>query len=245
MAMEADGDFYIIWNEAKLNNPGYYTRKQIWMRGFDADGAPKYDGVHLNDADSLNMELGQIIFPAIACDDSGNVLVLWSDARNFVEENGWGSEKLDLFAQKIDPEGNLVGPNYLINDSRGTADIYSASSNCDMNNAGQAVMVWIDWVWRPGAVPTDVLCQLMPYHDIGTFVPGDVNLDLVGNITDAVYLVQYIFGGSNVRFWPRDLPNLNGDAVAGNITDVVYLIAYIFAEGPVPFTPYDGIRPPL
>lgn len=245
MAMEADGDFYIIWNEAKLNNPDYNTRKQIWMRGFNSDGSPKYDGVHINDADSLNMQLGQLIFPAIACDDNGNVLVLWSDGRNFVEENGNGSETLDLFAQKIDPDGNLVGPNYLINDIRGTADIYSAASNCDINNAGQAVIVWIDWIWSPGAIPHEVLCQLMPYHDIGTFVPGDVNLDLQHDIADLIYIVDYMFGGSNVRFWPRDLPNVNGDANSLDIADLVYLVDYMFLGGPEPVTPYDGIRPPL
>ncbi len=244
MIMEADGDFYIIWNEAKLNHPDYYTRKHFWMRGFNADGSPKYDAVHINDADSLNMELGQLVWPAIACDDSGNVLVLWSDGRNFVEENGWFSETLDLFAQKIDPDGNLVGPNYLINDHRGAGDIYGVGSNCDINNAGQAVIVWTDGLWTTGSLDQHTLCQLMPYHDIGTFIPGDVNLDLQSNVGDIIYLVNYVFKDSNVRFWPRDLPNVNGD-VNINVGDIVYLVNYIFKGGPEPITPYAGIRPPL
>jgi hypothetical protein len=68
-----------------------------------------------------------------------------------------------------------------------------------------------------------------------TFVPwycGDANADGTANITDAVYLITYIFGGG-----PAPQPMLAGDANCdgtANITDAVYLINYIFGGGPEP-----------
>jgi hypothetical protein len=64
-------------------------------------------------------------------------------------------------------------------------------------------------------------------------LPGDFDGNgLVGNISDAVFLIQYIFGGEDQR---QDIPlaDTNGDCLI-NITDVVYLINYIFGGGPAP-----------
>ncbi len=52
------------------------------------------------------------------------------------------------------------------------------------------------------------------------------------NISDAVYLISYIFSGG-----PAPVPLQNGDVNcnnAVNISDAVYLIAYIFSGGPAP-----------
>lgn len=64
------------------------------------------------------------------------------------------------------------------------------------------------------------------------FLCGDANADQLVNITDAVYLIQYIFNGG-----PAPQPLAAGDANCDelvNITDAVYLISYIFNGGPAP-----------
>jgi len=69
------------------------------------------------------------------------------------------------------------------------------------------------------------------FSDAG-YVCGDANGDGFANITDAVYLITYIFAGGD-----PPVPLLAGDANCDgtpNITDAVYLIMYIFAEGPEP-----------
>lgn len=78
----------------------------------------------------------------------------------------------------------------------------------------------------------------LPYDQFDNWVRvcpylGDVNNDHLVNITDAVYLIEWIFDGG-----PTPIPNaavgdVNCDALT-NITDVVYLINYIFAGGPPP-----------
>ena len=75
---------------------------------------------------------------------------------------------------------------------------------------------------------------------IGTeeeIVCGDANADGLANITDAVYLIAYIFNDG-----PAPEPLESGDANCDgipNITDAVYLIQYIFGGGPVPCDPDD------
>ena len=63
-------------------------------------------------------------------------------------------------------------------------------------------------------------------------VCGDVNADCIVDISDAVYLIAYIFSGGSAPS-----PLLAGDASCDSmvdISDVVYLLAYIFSGGAAP-----------
>jgi hypothetical protein len=64
------------------------------------------------------------------------------------------------------------------------------------------------------------------------YVGGDADGNGIVNVSDAVYLIGYIFGGGEAPD-----PLLSGDADCNeivNIADAVYLIAYIFGGGPEP-----------
>jgi hypothetical protein len=61
---------------------------------------------------------------------------------------------------------------------------------------------------------------------------GDANGDRTVNVSDVVYLINYIFGGGAVPAVLRaGDPNCDGTI---NISDAVYLITYVFASGPPP-----------
>ena len=80
------------------------------------------------------------------------------------------------------------------------------------------------------AIPADTFLTI--YETIPTYVCGDANDDDAVDISDAVYLIAYIFSGGGA---PN--PLLAGDANcadAVDISDVVYLIAYIFSGGAAP-----------
>ena len=66
---------------------------------------------------------------------------------------------------------------------------------------------------------------------------GDVDGSCSVNMSDVVYLIQYIFAGGPppVQLWIGDV-DCSGSI---NMSDVVYLIQYIFAGGPAPCDP-DG-----
>ncbi|MFH2056600.1 MAG: dockerin type I domain-containing protein, partial [bacterium] len=67
---------------------------------------------------------------------------------------------------------------------------------------------------------------------VTVYLCGDANDDQIANITDAVFIIDYIFNSG-----PAPEPLESGDAncdTITNITDAVYLIAYIFNDGPAP-----------
>jgi hypothetical protein len=67
---------------------------------------------------------------------------------------------------------------------------------------------------------------------IAPILAGDADNDGVIDISDAVYVVEYIFAGGQ-----SPIPFEAGDAdcdEACNISDVVYLVAFIFGGGPAP-----------
>jgi len=64
------------------------------------------------------------------------------------------------------------------------------------------------------------------------YICGDVNANVIVNITDVVYLIQYIYGSG-----PAPNPLTSGDVNCNevvNLADVVYLVQYIFVGGPEP-----------
>lgn len=70
--------------------------------------------------------------------------------------------------------------------------------------------------------------------DVGlhTYIAGDVDGNGFVNISDAVFLITYIFGGG-----PAPANRAAADADCSGIitiSDAVYLISYIFAGGPRP-----------
>jgi len=64
------------------------------------------------------------------------------------------------------------------------------------------------------------------------FMTGDANHDGVVDITDVIYLIEYIFR-SGVPPYPPLSGDANSDSIV-DIVDVVYIIVYLFQKGPPP-----------
>lgn len=111
---------------------------------------------------------------------------------------------------------------------------YMAGANCHFPFAPHIV----DFVNSPAEVRSEsqyVGCRVM--KTVTASVCGDADGNSIVNISDAVYLIAYIFGGG-----PAPVPLLVADSDCNgivNISDAVYLIAYIFGGGPAPCDP-DG-----
>lgn len=70
------------------------------------------------------------------------------------------------------------------------------------------------------------------YIEPTPFLPGDADHDGIVNISDAVYLISYIFGGGAAPD-PLAAGDVNADCLV-NISDAVSLIAFIFGGGAAP-----------
>ncbi len=67
---------------------------------------------------------------------------------------------------------------------------------------------------------------------ISTYTCGDVNSDMIINISDVVYLIAYIFGGGSAPD-PLVAADVDCNAIV-NISDAVYMMMRIFGGGPAP-----------
>lgn len=85
--------------------------------------------------------------------------------------------------------------------------------------------------WAVAITPEVLQCGTADVH-ISSPPCGDANSDGTPNITDAVFLIQWIFAGGPGPD-PESLGDSNCDGTT-NITDAVYLIQWIFAGGPAP-----------
>jgi hypothetical protein len=87
--------------------------------------------------------------------------------------------------------------------------------------------------WAPDGITQIPLAFQAGYIEVLSGADcGDANDDGTVNISDAVYIIDYIFVGGNppVLYYLADV-NLDGKI---NLTDVIYLVNYIFRGGPEP-----------
>jgi hypothetical protein len=67
---------------------------------------------------------------------------------------------------------------------------------------------------------------------ISPYITGDANGDKVDNVTDVVYLINYLFKGGSAPV-PLSTGDVNCDGKV-TVSDVIYLINYLFKGGPKP-----------
>jgi hypothetical protein len=83
-------------------------------------------------------------------------------------------------------------------------------------------------------------CEGNPWSDVRAFktcnyVSGDADRNGFVNISDAIYLINYVFSGGPAPN-PLASADANCDGLA-NISDAVYIVAFIFSGGPAPCNP--------
>ncbi len=76
------------------------------------------------------------INPAIALDPSGNFIIAWYDERN------WDSSRYDIYAQRYDSLGTLLGFNLKVNNDSGFG--WQRWPSVAMDGSGNFVITWVD-----------------------------------------------------------------------------------------------------
>ena len=82
-----------------------------------------------------------------------------------------------------------------------------------------------DWQFLSVATPGSTNC-------VTGYICGDSNSDLRVNVSDAVFIINYVFSGGNAPN-PLGSGEVNCDSKV-NVSDAVYLINYVFSGGNAP-----------
>jgi hypothetical protein len=219
LAIQNNGDFVVAY---ALDFFSECSTQYYMMRRFYEDGTPKGPNVRISDKTVCAIWIEPTV--RIRSDSLGNLLSV------FLINTGWNQAHWNIWAQRFDSEGKPIGVNYRINDipakdPNGPIKFYSV----DMNNAGLVAVAW--WEVNALAHGWNLALQTMDISDI-CYKCGDANDDKVVDVSDAVYLISYIFSGG---YAPKDLSlgDASGDGQI-DISDAVALISYIFQGGGLP-----------
>ena len=74
------------------------------------------------------------------------------------------------------------------------------------------------------------------------FIRGDTNQDLGVNLTDAIYLLAYLFS-AGPEPTPIESGDVNGNGTT-NVADAIAILSYLFAGGPDPAAPFPDLGCP-
>ena len=103
VAMDADGDFIVIW----AGDPG--DRNEIFGQRFDAAGGPRGSEFQVN---TTTMDWQQV--PSVAMDAEGDFVVTWtSEKQDGGAPGAMGSG--GVFAQRFDAAGSTLGAEFQVN----------------------------------------------------------------------------------------------------------------------------------
>jgi len=122
VAVNRYGEFVVVWTDGRSGEDDVYARR------YDAGGNPSGPGFRLSDVST-----GAQVNPSIEARPDGGYWAAWADAR---------SAELDIYCQRLDRNGNKVGPNFRINDDHGSAN--QSCSSIGMDTRGFVCVAWED-----------------------------------------------------------------------------------------------------
>jgi hypothetical protein len=117
-------NFVIAWYDTRENSNG-----DIYAQRYSADGVAVGSNFKVCD-DTTGAVKSK---PAIACDTTGNFIVVWCDSRNGFE---------DIYAQRYLFEGVAIGSNFKVNPENGDDEDYWPHCACGID--GSFIVTWVE-----------------------------------------------------------------------------------------------------
>jgi len=221
-ALNSSSDF-IIFTGACDGEP---LNNNVYGRLLDSSGQGLTHNFKVNTVNPKTYDLQ----PRAASDANGNFYAIWSDARYSYNEG-----PLDIFVQRYDSLASPIGSNWRVNNPKGSARFSWVASDMVIHNE-KAFIVWKDfrdWLTYPNfgdSIRTNIYGQLVDVSEIGFYTAGDLNLDGQTNLSDLIWLVNYVFKGGpppDPELWIGDV---NADCKV-NLADIIYYVNFVFKGG--------------
>ena len=187
VARAPSGNFVITWRDVRNCNYDIYAQR------YDSSGAPIGSNFKVND-DAGTTEQD---YPAIAVDGSGRFVITWQDRRNVND---------DIYAQRYDSSGALIGSNFKVNDDVGSS--YQQSPAIAIDGSNKFVITWEDY----RNTNSDIYAQR--YDSSGASIGSNFQVnDDVGTSSQEVPAIALDVSGKFVITW-HDYRNTNTDIYA-------------------------------
>ncbi len=123
VAMDADGDFVVIWNSAGQDGSSY----GVYAQRYSAAGEVLGDEFKVNTYTSNTQR-----FSSVAMDADGDFVVTWSSSGQ--DGSGWG-----VYAQRYNAMGEALGQEFRVNTFSSGSQLYSTVA---MDADGDFVITW-------------------------------------------------------------------------------------------------------
>ena len=125
IAVAANGDFVVVWEDDIDNNEFY----QIWARGFNADGSVRFNRITVNSESA-----GQQLNPDIAMSPDGDFVVVWEDDKD-------GNGRYNILGRGFNADGTQ---RFSDREMALTGSGASVEPAIDMADDGSFVVTWAD-----------------------------------------------------------------------------------------------------
>ena len=152
VAMDADGNFAVVWMREKSSN-------SIIARLYNADGTAKRGPFEVS-----TIKFSSITQPSIAMDKDGNFVVAWDGDPDRASLD-------DIHARCYDPNGTAVGEQFIVNT---TIEGPQQNPQVAINNRGRFVIVW-DSKIDPNINERDIFAQR--YYNSGRPIGGEFQVN--------------------------------------------------------------------
>jgi len=127
VASDAAGNFMVVWDT---------SAGDVLARRFDANAAPQGPAFVVN-----TYTTGSQVFPSISIDGSGNFVVVWQDGMFSSGPPSHDGDGNGVFAQRLDPTGVKVGPEFQVNTTTTYDQSYPVVAS---DAAGNFMVFWWD-----------------------------------------------------------------------------------------------------
>jgi hypothetical protein len=129
VGISENGSFAVAWYDRR-DKTSDIMNYDIYAQRFDSTGNMLGSNFKVNEEESSDYRQ---IDPSIAMDSTGNFIITWRDYRN---------DPSDIFAQRYNSNGNMIGTNFLVTDDDGSSG--QAYPSISMTNSGTYVITWLD-----------------------------------------------------------------------------------------------------
>ncbi len=176
IAVDAQGNFAIVWEDARYDN-----HIDIFGQRFTSNGTALGKNFKINDDNDFSHQNS----PAIAMGSSGNFIVVWVDERD--------DFRGDIYAQRYAADGTALGGNFKVNDDSGSNLQDDPVVVIDKN--GNFIILWIDT--RNGS--SNIYAQRYDFN--GTALGGNFKLNNDNSRFSSSFSVGMDGSGNIIVVW--------------------------------------------